>query len=110
MKYVPSLPPSTNVATDRWATNVAPKVKPVKPVQERTLPPLVTHPQHAQHETPPGFIEKAEKRHEKPFQERRMCCRRVAHQPILEELRSWVERRRNRQRGDDMTDHIDEKV
>ena len=74
------------------------------------MPPLVFHPQRALHEIPPGSIEETERRHEKPFQERRMYCRRVAHQPIMEELRSGVERRRNRQRGGDMTDHIDEKV
>ncbi len=85
-------------------------VKPAKPVQERTLPPLVSHPQRAQHEIPPGTTTEIERRQEKPFQERRAYCRRVTHQSILEELRSGVERRKNRQRGGDMADHIDEKV
>lgn len=110
MKYVPSLPPPITGVADKWAINGVSRVKPTKPVQERTLPPLVTYPQYAQHETPPGSIEETERRHKEPFQERRMYCRRVAHQPILEELRSGVERRRNRQRGGDLTDHIDEKV
>jgi len=88
---------------------MVPRVKPARPVQARTLPPLVSHPRHAPNETPP-VTAKTERRHEKPFQERRTYCRRAAHQPILEELRSEVERRRNRQRGGDMMDHIDEKV
>lgn len=110
MKYVPSLPPSATGVADRWAINGVPGIKTVKPVQERTLPPLVSHPQRALHETSSGSIDEIERRHEKPFQERRIYCRRVAHQPILEELRSEVERRRDRQRGGDMMDHIDEEA
>ena len=110
MKYVPSLPPPAIETEDIWATNSVPRVRPVKPVQKRTLPPMVSHPQHARPEMLPGSVEEAERRHEKPFQERRMYCRRIAHRFILEELRSGVERRRHKQRKDDAADHIDEKI
>jgi len=108
MKYVPSISPPVIGIVNRWAINGTARVKPVKPVQERTLPPLVFQPQHAPPESPPT---PTEKRHAEPLQEdRRTYCRRTAHKPVLEELRSHIDRRRHRQRGDDMTDHVDEKV
>ena len=83
---------------------------PAKPVQERTLPPLVLQ-QHVQHEYTPGTDEQPERRHlDVQQEERRTYCRRINHQPVLEELRSSVERRRHNQRGTDMKEHIDEEV
>ena len=111
MKYVPSLSPPATAATDRWAINGLSRVKPVKAVQERTLPPLVSQPHHAQPESPAVQVEKIEKRHTDTYQEdRRTYCRRVAHLPILEEFRSGVDRRRHNLRAGDTMDHIDEKV
>ena len=110
MKYAPSLPPPTTGVADKWALNGVAGTRPVKPVQERTLPPLVSHPHPDEQKISSDLADKAERRHEMPFQERRIFCRRVAYQPILEELRSAVERRRNRQRSEDLADHIDEKV
>jgi hypothetical protein len=85
-------------------------IKSVKPVQERTLPPLVIQ-KHVQSEYASSTNEQLERRHVGRLQaERRTYCRRIIHQPILEGLRSSAERRRRKQRGTDMTEHVDEEV
>ena len=110
MKYVPSLSPPITVPGDRLRANALARVRPAKPVQARTVPPLVTHPLR-QHETSQEQIQHEERRHAEPLQEeRRAYCRRVSHQPVMEELRSAIERRRHKQRGADSTEHIDEEV
>lgn len=111
MRYVPSLPPPFTVVTDRWGIAPAARVGPVKRVQERTVPPLIFQPRHAPPETPPAPIEATEKRHAVPAgEDRRTCCRRVTHLPILEAFRSGADRRRHNQREGDMTEHVDVKV
>jgi len=42
--------------------------------------------------------------------ERRKVCRRVLHEPVLDELRSGVDRRRRNQRHNDLTTAVDEKI
>jgi hypothetical protein len=79
-------------------------------VQKRTLPPLVSYPHYAQSETPPEPVGEIEKRQTFFQEDRRTYCRRVAQQPILEELRSGVDRRKHSQRGGDIMNHIDEEV
>ena len=110
MKYVPSLPPPvTGVETGLEVKAVA-AAKRVKPVQARTLPPLAVQP-HARHEALSEGTVKEEKRHDPHFPGgRRTYCRRVGQQSLLIELRSAVERRRNNQRADDITEHVDVKV
>lgn len=111
MKNVPSLPPPTTGVADKWTENGLTRVKPVKPVQKHPLPPPVSQPPHAQPESPHGPIDETETRHAGPYQDgRRTYCRRITQQPILEVLRSGVDRRYHRQRSDDMADHIDEKA
>lgn len=111
MKYVPSLSPPATGVIDRWVANGLSRVKPVKPVQERTLPPLVFLPRHAQPEFPPSPTEIVEKRQAGTYQkDRRTYCRRVSHLPVLEEFRSGADRRRHNLRDGDITDHIDERV
>lgn len=108
MKYVPSLPPPVSGIEDWRAKRALAAVRRARPVQPRTLPPLVIQPHRPPHEAaePVQEIERRE-----PVREsRRKYCRRISHQPILEELRSGVERRKNRQRGSDDTDHIDEEA
>ena len=105
MKYVPSLPPVSGLA-ERDEPLALTRARRVKPVQPRTLPPLVMQ---AQKQVAPEPLQKVEKR-ESVQESRRKYCRRVAHQTMLEELRSGIERRRNRQRGDDDAEHIDEEV
>ena len=110
MKYVPSIsPPVTSTGTGLEVQALA-GIKRAKPVQARTLPPLVVQP-HARHEAPPEAIANEEKRHDPHVHgERRTYCRRTEHLPILVELRSGMERRRHNQRASDMTEHIDIKA
>lgn len=109
MKYVPSLPPPVTgleVWRDVRALTAVRRTAAAKPVQPRTLSPQVIPPRGEVAVEPMQEVERRE-----PVQEsRRKYCRRISHQPILEELRSGVERRKNRQRGSDETDHIDEEA
>ncbi len=110
MKYVPSLPPPVTGAGAELEVKAMAGVQRTKPVQARTLPPLVVQP-HARYETPPNAVAKEEKRHDPHVHgERRTYCRRVEHLPILVELRSGTERRRHNQRASDMTEHVDVKA
>jgi|SRR3989338_5936029 len=110
MKYVPSLPPPVTGAGAGLEVKALVGIKRAKPVQARTLPPLVVQP-HARHETPAVTAGKEEKRHDPHVHgERRIYCRRIEHLPILVELRSGMERRRHNQRADDITEHVDVKV
>jgi len=125
MKYAPSLPPPVSGVEERREVLALAPVKPSKRVQARTLPPLLTQ----RHSSYNGAIaelsretalEQAREISAEPAQEnekrefiqesRRKYCRRVSHQSMLEELRSGQERRKNRQRGSDTTEHIDEQV
>lgn len=108
MKYVPSLPPPSGVENRRevWGLGA---VKPARRVEPRTLPPLVTQQHGASQEVAAKPVMENDMR--EPAQEsRRKYCRRVSHQPMLEELRSGLERRRHQQRGSDDTEHVDEEV
>lgn len=110
MKYAPSLPAPVTGAGAGLEVKALAGINRVKPVQARTLPPLVVQP-HARHETPPEDAGKEEKRHDPQVHgERRIYCRRTEHLPILAELRSGMERRRHHQRADDITEHIDVKA
>lgn len=108
MKYVPSISPPriTGVGEGVTVTGLA-AVKAVKPVQPRTLPPLVTPP-HEGHE-PAGEV--AERRHDPKSQgERRTYCRRLRRLSMLVELRSGLERRHRNQREGDQIEHVDIKA
>lgn len=43
-------------------------------------------------------------------QDRRKVCRRLFQEPVLEELRSGIDRRRHNQRKTDITTAVDEKI
>lgn len=110
MKYVPNLPPPATVPGTEPEVQALAGIKRPKPVQARTLPPLVVQP-HARREAPVEAAGKEEKRHDPHVHgERRVYCRRIERLPILVELRSEIERRRHNQRADDMTEHIDVKA
>lgn len=104
MRYVPSLPPSKITGVwDRMMVSGLTAVKAVKPVGPRTLPPLVTPPRHEE-----PLREAMERRHDTHLHgDRRTYCRRSRQLPVLVELRSGLERRHNKQRTDDPTEHID---
>jgi len=108
MKIVPSLPPATAVTKHEFEVEALAAVKAAKPVQPRTLPPLVVQPR-ARPKASPDIPERQQRRHDAGIHgERRTYCRRIEHLPALLELRSGFERRRHNQRGDDMTGHVDE--
>ncbi|MDD2915679.1 MAG: hypothetical protein PHP70_10230 [Gallionella sp.] len=110
MRIMPGLPPPITIEKDNFGVKALTRIKPVKPVQERNLPPLVTQ-RHEQPEIPSDFTEPQEKRHDPHVHgERRIYCRRTEHLPILIELRSLADRRRHKQRGDDETEHVDEAI
>lgn len=84
-------------------------MNPPKPVQERTLPPLLTY----AHEQPVQTINETKlpvQRQVTRQAERRSVCRRVSHRSILEEIRSSIDRRKHQQRGTDLKLHIDEEA
>lgn len=104
MKFVPSLPPlGPPAAIDRMPVSGVAAIKPTRPVQPRTLIPLVT-PQHDPNEPLRGD----EYRHDPLLHgDRRTYCRRCLHIPVLVDLRSGIERRHNNRREGDPTEHID---
>ncbi len=105
MKFVPSLPPPDVAGLrDRMTIFGLASVKAAKPVQPRTLPPLVVPPRE-RHEPADEVGERRRDHHSQG--ERRTYCRRIQHQPVLAELRSGVERRRHNQRAEDPTEHVD---
>ena len=103
MQFVPIIPGPRNLLEERLEVKRLAAVKAARPVQPRTLPPLRTHP----HQAPHREITEQERRHAAPQTERRSYCRRVQHLPVLEELRSAIDRRKNSQRGTDQPEHID---
>lgn len=111
MKYVPSLPPLVTGAADSLDVYALNRVKPAKPVQERTLSPLVVHRQMQFDAAPSEIAEHQERRNDPNLQgERRAYCRRIDYPSLLAELRSRMERRTHKQRMGDTTEHVDEEV
>lgn len=109
MRYVPSLPPPIAGGVDFYESRPLPGVKAVRPVQPRSLPPLVfqRRTQRALRE----LVFHGERRHDPHVDgERRTYCRRTKHLPVLLELRSGRDRRRHRQRSMDLAEHVDEEV
>ncbi len=111
MKYVPSLPPLVTGPADSLDVYALSSVKAAKPVQERTLPPLVVHRQMQFDAAPSEITKRQERRNDPHVQgERRTYCRRIDHPSLLAELRSRMERRRRKQRMNDTMEHVDEEV
>jgi hypothetical protein len=112
MKFVSSLPPATAFTKDELEVEGLAPVKAAKPVQPRSLPPLVVQPHiRSKAKASPGITEQQEKRHDVHVHgERRTYCRRTELLPVLVDLRSGFDRRRHNQRKDDITEHVDEKV
>jgi hypothetical protein len=107
MRFVSSLPPvptSPNTRQPQGLTRIH-AVKPV-PTDEEAVPPVQ---QQAPRQVPTPPVKQQYQRAE-PFEDRRKICRRVSRQPVLVELRSGIERRKQRTRAGDLIDHIDEKA
>jgi len=109
MQLVPIIPqPKTGVETGLEVTGVA-AMKPAKAVQERTIPPLLSYAK----ERSVHFVSEIKQHKTREISrqaERRIICRRLQHQLILQELRSVIDRRRHQQRRSDLRLHIDEEV
>jgi hypothetical protein len=103
MQFVPIIPRPRNLLEERLEVKRLAAVKAAKPVQPRTLPPLVAY----AHAAPPRDQAQPEERRAPLQEERRSYCRRITHLPVLEELRSAIYRRKNTQRETDQAEHID---
>ncbi|MBI3479706.1 MAG: hypothetical protein HY016_05025 [Nitrosomonadales bacterium] len=111
MKYVPDNPPVVIGATDGMDAYPLSGVKSAKPVQERTLPPLVVHHPVQFDAAAAEITRQQERRHAQDVPaDRRTYCRRIEHPVYLVELRSRMERRRHKQRMADVTEHVDQEV
>lgn len=101
MRYVNNLPPVYVGLGGRQVKGVvhAREVRPVErhddAVQEAAQQEQHDHQQHAANDQ---------------LQDRRKACRRTAHQPVLVELRSGLERRHHNLFPGDVADHIDEEA
>lgn len=114
MKYVPSNPPPRTLPDDYWPAKSPTSVRAVKPVQPRSTPPLVTSQYHAADAASPKELPEANGQEKRLLSgdgtERRTVCRRVFNRSVLFELRSSVDRRRNRQRETDRLENISQQV
>lgn len=107
MQFIPIIPRAGKLLEDWLEVRRLAAVRASRPVEPRSLPPLVRLPPHLQHRQ----IEAVQDERRMPGQiERRRYCRRIRGLPILEELRSCIERRKHSQRGSDPATHIDEEV
>lgn len=112
MQFVPSLPPPMPAGGPERGEELN-EVTAVKKVKDALEQPAATPTArlHAGHESPSGSDVATEKRHaEGELAERRIFCRRIGHQSILVELRATADRRRRKQRKNDLSDHVDEEA
>jgi hypothetical protein len=108
MQFVPINPSQRTFLEDMLEVKRLAAVRAARPVQQRTLPPLLVLPRAAQQqENLEQESQQQERRHAVVREERRKYCRRVQHLPVLVELRSAIDRRKNAQRKTDWAEHID---
>ncbi|HEU0187582.1 MAG TPA: hypothetical protein VFR06_06795 [Gallionellaceae bacterium] len=106
MQFIPIIPRAGKLLEDWLEVRRLSAVRGARPVEPRTLPPLVTPARAAER----GKREPEEERRAAQQGERRRYCRRVLNRPILEELRSALDRRKHSQRKSDQAGHIDEEA
>lgn len=108
MRYVSSIPPLPTSPNTRQvnALSAIHAVKAVLP-PERAVPYVELHTAYQESAVP--VIEQPQQR-DIPTEDRRKYCRRVSHLPVLEELRSGIDRRHHNVRDGDVVEHIDEIV
>ncbi len=110
MKFVPIPPPMPTVARDELQVEALAAVKAAKPVQPRSLPPLVVQYRTRSKGLPDSAGQQDRSQDVRLRGERRTYCRRIEHLPEFIELRVGLDRRQHNRRGDDMTEHVDEKA
>jgi len=111
MHLVPIIPQPKTGVEDRLEVKGIAALKAAKPVAEHTLPPL-SYAHELQRQAAGDFVRQHNRRViDRPGMadqgERRLACRRFQHLPILEELRSLLDRRRHKRRKTDSDQHID---
>lgn len=111
MRYVPSLPPPTLTGLGTREVRGVMRTRPIRPTRVRSNPEAgvdygPAREPHAEEIVPVPAVEHRVVHPE----ERRVACRRVAHRPVLLDLRSRLDRRHHTLRGTDPTEHIDEEV
>jgi hypothetical protein len=111
MRYVPNLPPPLTAPEETGELHALAAVKPVKPVQQRTLVPIVKQRFAEREPTEGGQIAPTGSEIERRTgADRRTYCRRIQHQPVLLDLRPGVDRRHRSQRKTDIATSIDEEA
>jgi len=112
MRYVPSLPPPITAPEETGEVHGLTAIRPAKPVQQRTLVPLVK--QRFAPREPAAEAEKAKpadrQTDQRSNEDRRTYRRRVSQQPVLLDLRPGGDRRRRSQRITDVATSIDEEA
>jgi hypothetical protein len=110
MQYVPSIPPPNKELEREVEINGVSATKAIKPVEPRTLPPLVTRRQRWFHPSVlPGAKEEPLKE-QRVMEERRKYCRRLTQDPVLIDLRFPSDRRHKKHRQTDLSTSVDEEV
>lgn len=107
MQYVPSLPPIGTPTPDSGAVKAVAHVAAIPGITEQTATAYrpLTNPAPL-----PAISRRWVPRPTMDETERRTYCRRIHDAPVLEELRSGMDRRRHNQRKSDLTTAIDEIV
>jgi hypothetical protein len=105
MRYVSNIPPATSRSETRQVKGLT-GIYVVKAVhmQDKVTPYAAQHAYAEGQHHPVVEQQKLILRAE----DRRKICRRVSHLPVLEELRSGVDRRHHHLRDGDEVEHIDE--
>ncbi len=109
MQIVPIIPQSQTGVKEKLEVAGIAAMKAAKPVEARTLAPLVSD-SHERAE--PKYVEKNKRKEHFMIrqEDRRSIYRRLHHQAILIELRSSIDRRKHQQRKTDIQLHIDEEA
>ncbi|TSA50239.1 MAG: hypothetical protein D4R48_01895 [Nitrosomonadales bacterium] len=109
MRYVQSLPPLVEPSPDSGEVRAAAALKAAHPIGPRTLPPII----YRHHQLPvalPATSRRWIPRATAQEGDRRKQCRRLLHEPVLEDLRAHLDRRRHNQRKTDLATHVDEQA
>lgn len=109
MRYVPSLPPPTLTGLGSREVRGVMRVRPIRPTRIRSHPEAAVDLGEPHEPRPAAAPPPVEHRTIHP-EERRVFCRRIAHRPVLLDLRTGLDRRRHHLRGTDLTEHIDEEA
>jgi hypothetical protein len=109
MQLVPVIPQPKVGVEERLKVAGVVAVKSVHSLPEPAQP-FVPGKAHALPRLPATEIAQREQRQFTPLKDRRLVCRRFHQLPVLEELRSAIDRRKHNQRSTDFQLHIDEQA